>query len=144
MASSQHLFHLITQVHRTRKAAIAEQAELLKKHGLSPMDWAILLNLHEKPGQSQAAVARSIGKAPSNVRYPIEALYRKGLIQREPNADDRRANIAFLSPRGEELTRTLFPTFEGVDQSLLKGFSAQDQQELKRLLQTILDNSRKS
>ncbi|MCO6477942.1 MAG: MarR family transcriptional regulator [Phaeodactylibacter sp.] len=143
MPSSHHLFHLITQVHRTRKAAISEQAELLKKHELSPLDWAILQTLREDPPQSQAGVARSIGRAPSNVRYPIEVLYRRGLIQREPDAEDRRVNLTFLSPEGEALVKKLLPTFENVDQALLKGLSAESLQELERLLEAILENSRR-
>ena len=143
MPSSQYLFHLVTQVHLTRKAAIAQQAELLKKHELSPLDWAILLSLHGNPGQSQAAVARSIGRAPSNVRHPIETLYRRGLIQREPDADDRRANLTFLSPKGDKLANALRPTFENVDHTLLKGLSAKDQEDLERLLQAIIENGNK-
>ncbi|MCB0595655.1 MAG: MarR family transcriptional regulator [Lewinellaceae bacterium] len=144
MASPHHLFRLIAQVHRTRKAAVAGQAELLEKHELSPLDWAILRSLHENPPQSQAGVARSVGRAPSNVRYPIEALYRRGIIQREPDGDDRRVNLTFLSPRGESLVKTLLPAFQSVDQALLNGLSAGEQQELERLLQTILKNTRES
>ena len=144
MPSSQYLFHLVTQVHRARKAAIAQQSELLEKHELGPLDWAILLSLHENPAQSQAGVARSIGRAPSNVRYPIEALYRRGIIQREPDSDDRRVNLTFLSPRGESLVKALLPAFQSVDQALLNGLSAGEQQELERLLQTILKNGREA
>ncbi|MCB0560336.1 MAG: MarR family transcriptional regulator [Lewinellaceae bacterium] len=143
MPSPQHLFHLVTQVHRTRKAAIAQQSELLKKYELSPLDCAILLSLHENPGQSQAATARSIGRAPSNVRHPIETLERRGLIQREPDADDRRVNLTLLSLKGDKLVSALLPNFETVDQALLKGLSAKDLAELERLLQAILQNGEK-
>ena len=143
MASSQHLFHLVTQVHRARKLAVTRQAEVLKKHQLSPLDWDILYSLNENPGHSQAAVARSIGRAPSNVRYPIEVLYRRGLIQREPDSGDRRANLTLLSPKGEKLVAGLLPVFESVDRALLKGLSGQEQQELERLLENILQNKPK-
>lgn len=142
MASSQHLFHLVTQVHRARKAAISRQAELLKKYELTPLDWAILLSIHHDPGRSQASVARSIGRAPSNVRNPIEILEERGLIQRGPDEVDRRANTTILSLNGSSLVEKLLPAFEAVDQALLEGLSEKDQQELERLLRAILENGR--
>lgn len=137
MASSNHLFRLITHIHRLRKAAIARQKALLEKYGLSPLDWAILLSLYENPGQSQAAVARSIGRAPSNVRYPIELLEKRRYLQREADAGDRRMNLTLLSPEGEKLVNTLLPAFEASDKALLQGLSPKEQEELERLLHAL-------
>lgn len=87
---------------------------------------------------SQAEVARSIGKAPSNVRTPIEILEKKSLVQRETDPVDRRMNITILSIRGSELVERLRPIIEASESALLKGLSAEEQKELERLLRAVL------
>ena len=112
MLLSNNLFNLIAQSNKLHKAAIAKQKSALEKNSLSALDWVILRSLYDGQPRSQAEVARSIGKAPSNVRTPIEILEKKGLIQRETDVVDRRVNNTILSFKGSELVERLLPTIE--------------------------------
>lgn len=137
MPFSNGLFGLIAQAYKLHKAAIAKQKSALEKHGLSALDWAILRSLYDGKPRSQAEVARSIGKAPSNVRTPIEILEKKGLVQREIDVVDRRINNTILSFTGSKLVERLLPTIEASESALLEGLSAAEQKELERLLKAI-------
>ena len=138
MLLSNNLFNLIAQSNKLHKAAIAKQKSALEKNSLSALDWVILRSLYYGQPRSQAEVARSIGKAPSNVRTPIEILEKKGLIQRETDVVDRRVNNTILSFKGSELVERLLPTIEASESALLEGLSAAEQKELERLLKAIV------
>ena len=138
MLLSNNLFNLIAQSNKLHKAAIAKQKSALEKNSLSALDWVILRSLYDGQPRSQAEVSRSIGKAPSNVRTPIEILEKKGLIQRETDVVDRRVNNTILSFKGSELVERLLPTIEASESALLEGLSAAEQKELERLLKAIV------
>ncbi|MCB0568515.1 MAG: hypothetical protein KDC66_02075 [Phaeodactylibacter sp.] len=138
MPSANYLFRLMAIALKRHRTSIAEQKDALEKEGLTLLDWAILRSLFENPAGSQAEVARAIGKAPSNVRAPIEILEIKMLVQREADLVDRRHNVTYLSLNGELLVKKLLPTMEASEKALMERLSADEQRELERLLKKCL------
>ncbi len=143
MATSSNIFNLIARIHRANKLSTKQQDELLEKHELSRLDWAIMHSLYRESQVSQASLARSIARAPSNIRTPIEMLGSRGLINRATDVVDRRKNNLVLSHQGDDLVEKLLPQFEAHHNKLMKGLSPQEQKELERVLTIVAENLKK-
>jgi DNA-binding MarR family transcriptional regulator len=70
----------------------------------------------------------------------LDRLEDKGLLQRRPHPDDRRAIIIELTDHGRALLPRLPPIFGQVTSQLLAGFSTNEVNQLTAMLQRMLDN----
>ena len=57
--------------------------------------------------QSQRELARRLHYDPSNINSLADSLEARGLIERRPDASDRRFRLLTLTPEGERLRRSL-------------------------------------
>lgn len=57
--------------------------------------------------QSQRDLARRLHYDPSNINSLADSLEARGLIERRPDASDRRFRLLALTPEGERLRRSL-------------------------------------
>ena len=143
MANSSQIFNLIARINRANKLSTKQQDELLEKHELTRLDWDIMYSLYRASQVSQASLARSIARAASNIRTPIEMLGSRGLINRSTDVVDRRKNNMVLSHQGDDLVEKLLPHFESYHNQLMEGIGLQEQKDLERLLNIIVENLKK-
>src|SRR5687767_12099504 len=83
-------------------SAIQEHARAdVTRHGLTPMEFAILEALYHKGplllGELQKAILVSSG----GITYLVDRLVEKGLVERRECPSDRRARYAALTPAGD-------------------------------------------
>ena len=86
--------------------------EALARVGLRMAQYAVLAAVAELEPVSQAELSRSTGIDPKDMVGLVGELQREGLVERAPDAADRRKNVITLAPagvrqlsRGEELCR---------------------------------------
>ena len=131
----------LTQAHR---AAI--QAELFAA-GLEEVNHPMLVSLlqcaEEDPAscQAQRDLAQQLYVSPAAVANSLKGLERSGYIRRKPWRDDARCNQVFLTEKGREAVTGCREAFRRVSQTMLHGFSPEEQSLLlsfeRRMLQHL-------
>ena len=105
--------------------------------------YRLLAALEDFGPASQAALGRRTSIDRSDVVAALNDLAGRGLIQRSPDADDRRRNVITITPAGSEQLRTLDQILEGVQEKLLAPLSARDRTQLIRLLGRLLEGDQR-
>ena len=77
-------------------------AEILAPVGLEPRQFAVLRHLAQAEGNSQQALADHLHIPPSRMVALIDELEVRGLVERRPNPEDRRARALFLTEAGRD------------------------------------------
>ena len=81
---------------------------------LSPSQFNVLNLLHDHPhGLSQTELSRQLIMHRSNVTGLIDRLERRGLVQRNDLASDRRAYRVILTARGAAMLQQILPHYYG-------------------------------
>lgn len=65
--------------------------------------------LWRKDGINQQEIAEIISKDKSSVTYLINSLVKRGLVKRVENKNDRRNKQVFLTPKGRQIRKIIFP-----------------------------------
>jgi DNA-binding MarR family transcriptional regulator len=107
-------------------------------HGLTMQQAVSLFHLGQRGGLSMRDLAGELHCDPSNITGIADRLEERGLLERHVQADDRRVKLLSLTPAGEHL-RTGLSDVVNRDVPGLSALDAADQQELLRLLVTVLD-----
>lgn len=92
--------HLLRRAHQRATQIFLETFE---DSGLTPTQWAALARLGEEGAASQNHLGRLTAMDPATVQGVIQRLEKRGLIDREPDPDDRRRTRLKLSAEGAEL-----------------------------------------
>jgi DNA-binding MarR family transcriptional regulator len=117
--------------------AAQEFASLLAPLKLTPADAGILRLLRRSPGISQQNLARALDMHASRLVAVIDALEKRGLLVREPHAQDRRVYSLRLTGAGEEMLRTIGQIARGHNETMCSGLDAEERSQLGSLLKKI-------
>ena len=96
----------------------AAAAQSLAEADLTPLEFAVMAYINKavgEPGIDQTALAARMGIDRNNTSLLVSQLVAKGLLETRINAEDRRARLLWLTPRGEKLHARLYPR-AGADQ----------------------------
>ncbi|MEV6429116.1 MarR family transcriptional regulator [Nocardia sp. NPDC051463] len=100
--------------------------------------YRILAALDEFGVASQAELGRRCSMDRSDVVAAINELAEQGFVERTPDPDDRRRNIVTLTKAGDRQLRRMDRALDKVQDDLLVPLSAEDRQNLTRLLTRLL------
>lgn len=84
--------------------------EVTRRHGMTPLQYQMLLQIRGYPGRSRATVgelAERLQAKHHGVVALVTRCERAGLVARQPSAEDRRAVLVRLTPRGERALERL-------------------------------------
>ena len=123
----------------------ALHAHRLVSEGLDAADargyhYRLLAALEEFGPASQAALGRRTGIDRSYVVEAINELAEGGLVERARDPEDRRRNVITITPAGVRQLRRLDGVLAGIQDELLAPLSADERDELARLLRRVLDH----
>ena len=113
--------------------------DLLAPLGLEPREFALLRAVGSAEGQSQQALAERLGIPASRMVAHIDALQARGLLDRRPNPEDRRAHAVHLTDAGRELMARGLEVAAGHERALCADLSAAERQQLLDLLGRVGD-----
>lgn len=122
---------------RAYNAAERHAREDVARHGLGSTEFAILEFLYHRGPQLLGEVQRRILVTSGGVTYLVDRLEEKGLLERQPCAEDRRARYAVLTPAGERLIARIFPDHAERLEQALGGLNGAEQDEAIRLLRKL-------
>ena len=103
---------------------------------LRPGRYALLAIIHNNPGITPLALSRASGRDKSTITPVLRDLERADAILRQPNVADKRSQVLFLTPRGEEMYAHLAISAEAHDRRL-DAIVGDSKQELIALLRRI-------
>ncbi|GIX23588.1 MAG: MarR family transcriptional regulator [Caldimonas sp.] len=113
----------------------------LAQHGWTHAQWVPLIRIRTCQTPTLAELARSMDVDPGAMTRMIDRLEAKGLCRRVRSTEDRRVVHLQLTAEGERLADAVRPVLVEVMNRLLAGFSPQEFETLKRLLNRMLANA---
>jgi DNA-binding MarR family transcriptional regulator len=119
---------------REHLPSISEEFEL------SPVQCHLLHLIEPERPLPMGRLADTLRCDASNVTGLVDRLEVRGLVQRQPSADDRRVKVVQLTPAGSRLRARLLRRMTGASCALSR-LSAQDQRSLVRILEVLVDET---
>lgn len=108
------------------------------RFGLSIWEWRVIAVLG---GGARPMTAQGVCEATAmdkvTVSRAIGALDNRGLVRREPNAEDKRASDITLTLDGQSIYADIAPSALNYEAHMLKAFSDDERAALKRLLEKL-------
>jgi DNA-binding MarR family transcriptional regulator len=111
----------------------------LRRHDVALAQWAILLFLYARDGQTQRELSRVVAIEPPTVARTIDRMVRDGLVRREPHPHDGRATRILLTPRALALREELAAESLAGNRFAARVLSAEELETLKTLLRRLID-----
>jgi len=101
----------------------------------------VLLVLFTEGQRRMSALATTIGVTVSTATGVVDNLFKKGLVLRESDPEDRRLVICRLSPKGEEQVRRLWALGRSQVEKLLRGLSMEELHKAAEVARMFLANA---
>lgn len=116
--------------------------ELRRAHGLSLIDYEILVRLSESEGELRMAqLASALAHSRSRVTHNVSRLEAAGLVSRCGSPTDGRGVVCQMTPAGWDRLRTAAPTHvEGVREHLVDLADPEDFLALGRVMNAACDD----
>lgn len=134
----QHGF-LIHDVSRLRRTVMDRQ---MKPMGITRSQWWVLTNLsrHEGDALTQVELARLLDVGKVTVGGLIDRLEENGLVERMPDAQDRRVRRIAVSAKGRSLVEEMQSVAMDVNDASMKGVSEEERKTLIKVLSKMKEN----
>jgi DNA-binding MarR family transcriptional regulator len=129
-----------TALVRAARAHRVAAAQLLGEVGLHPGQEALLMELWQGDGQTQAELAESLAVEPPTITKMLQRMEAAGLVVRKPHPDDRRAQRVFLTARGKRLQQKVDRLWAQLATRSVAGLSDRQQATLRSMLNTVTEN----
>lgn len=127
--------HLARVMARTLSAQISP-------HGVVPGQFAQLLSLYERDGQSVMELAEDVAIEHSTMSRTLARMERDGLVETRRDEHDGRSRRIFLTKRAKQLEPTLKAEAAAVNEAFLDHLSANDRATLIQLLGSVITEAR--
>jgi DNA-binding MarR family transcriptional regulator len=122
-------------IRRAQQIAVAMFVEALGRD-VTPVQYAILRMLQERPGLDQVTLAREVALDTSTTADIAARLENKGWIVRE--VLPRRQRRLLLTPAGEAVLARLVPGLQRMNAAMLGGLDADERETFMRLLRKFV------
>lgn len=124
--------------HAERRLATLHE-EVLAPLDIDVRDLGVLMVIDGFEPASQQQLAERMGVDRTTMVAIIDALERKGIIARRPDADDRRRNLIGLTTSGGQLLRRATAASDTAEAKLLTSLTPAEATELRTLMARVVD-----
>jgi DNA-binding MarR family transcriptional regulator len=134
----------LSYLFRQTQVALGQQlSEVLQEFGLTPSQYTVLSIINEhREGIFSAALARRLGVTPQSSNEIVAGLERLDLIRRDEDPGYRRVLRVGLTAKGSTLLAKCDKQVDRFEQRFYGGLSPAEQTLLKRMLTTVIRESR--
>lgn len=132
---------VVARLARARAHIDAALEAVFAEHGLSAPGFAVLVTLVrlDRPdGVPQRALMDDLGLTSGTISVRIDRLEQQGLVERRPDAGDRRNSLIVLTERGRLLFERVVPAHLENERRLLVALDDDEQALLATLLRKLL------
>ncbi|GAA2748525.1 MULTISPECIES: MarR family winged helix-turn-helix transcriptional regulator [Kitasatospora] len=120
---------------QAEQAMMAAKAEALRDLGLTVPQYAVLLQLADRPGRSGAQLARGAAVTPQTMAGVLANLEAKDLIAREPSEVHGKVLVTRLTDAGRDLLTEADARAVGVEAALWSAFDDAERELFRAFLQ---------
>ncbi|WP_198370161.1 MarR family winged helix-turn-helix transcriptional regulator [Roseomonas rosulenta] len=125
--------------HKLNQVCLGFHAEIWDPEDLSRVEYATLTNLHAAPGIDQQTLADRLSVDKATTSQAVERLVRRGLVNRQPDAANRRANVLHLTAEGRELRERLGPHARAANQRIMAPLAPEEREKLIEFMTRIVE-----
>jgi DNA-binding MarR family transcriptional regulator len=112
----------------------------LSPTGVSPSQWMLLMALGENNNQVQTAIAKTVNLDDATVTRIIDKLAEMGLLERNQDISDRRAQIISLTDKGWKIYKEWSAIGNRVNQIATLNLTDRDKNKILKILAVIKNN----
>jgi DNA-binding MarR family transcriptional regulator len=105
---------------------------------ITPVQYAALVAVAQRPGAGQAALAALIGYDRATIGGVIDRLEQKGWVERKPSPEDRRLNLLTITPQGLDAVARATPAVKAVQDKLLDPLEVGERAQFERMCLKML------
>ena len=127
-------------IHRNDNEMTVRFNQLAKSYGVSAQAWRVLGALLDTDDQRVGDLAKHAGIELSTLSHLLTRMGQHGLVKRRRVSEDHRSMVVQLTPAGRALAEKIVPLAKKNEQIALDGFSEDEAQVLKALLQRVVEN----
>lgn len=129
-------------VHQVMHAFRSQQYRALDdpEHGITHMEAKVLGFFARRPGATQRELAEHSGRDKAQIARLIKGLRERGLLDGEPDAEDRRNLRLQLTEAGRAIQRMLQHGGRKLEARALAGFSEAERRQLAAMLARLQAN----
>jgi DNA-binding MarR family transcriptional regulator len=92
--------HVGVALRRAYLHALANLSSRIAQHEITPLQFSVLVRLHDHGPWTQNSLGRSMSMESANIAALVGRLLERGLVSREPEPGDRRAVRIIITPSG--------------------------------------------
>ena len=133
----RRLFFLLHRAHRAVSAYAS--AGLSDALGISVSQLTTLMYVSRHEGCSLSELADLLDLNKSAVTGLVQRMARAGTLRREPNPDDARGSLLFVTPKGHEVRERAKPLLKRLNTELTHGFSVEEIDVVLRFLNSVVE-----
>ena len=133
--------HLIRRAHQLAVAIFMEETG---EFDVTPVQFAILNALIDDPGEDQVTLAARVAFDAATSGSVIGRLETKGWVRREPDAQDRRRKLLWVTPGGEQAAQAMKRAVGKVQARILAPLEPAERQQLIVLLAKLVERHEQS
>lgn len=114
--------------------------EMLRPHGVTPQQYAILVRLQEQDGLSIIELSERLFADATTLSRTVSRMESHGLVTRVRCEDDRRTCRVALTDASRALVEEMHPALQEAERSMLRGVAPEEVAALERTLRAMLHN----
>ena len=123
--------------HMARLFALALH-EKVRPLGLAPAQFMTLLELWEEDGLTQKDLVRRLDVEQATIANTLKRMERDGLVTRQANPDDRRAQLVRLTPQAKALRDEATKAAAAVNEEALAGLSGEERRDFVSMMTRVI------
>jgi DNA-binding MarR family transcriptional regulator len=108
--------------------------------GIHPGQISVLVLLYKNEGISLRQIADQLHVKPPTVTVMVQRLEKSGMVYKRPDEKDQRINRIYLTQKGKNLKEDMRIMMDDNRQKLIRGFSEQEQEQMKDYLRRMVEN----
>jgi DNA-binding MarR family transcriptional regulator len=126
--------HLLRRAYQRASAYLAAR---IRRHDLTPVQFATLVRLWEQGALSQNQLGRLVAMPPANIHSLVRRLEARGLVARAADDNDKRLLNVSLTDEGRTLVEQLIPLDMESTEDALSALDPGERETLYRLLRKL-------
>jgi len=108
--------------------------------GMNRAQWAVMARLQRRQGSKQSELALDLDLQPISLTRLVDKLCAQGLVERRPDASDRRVNRLFLTAKAAPLMSELGALGENLMARVVEGIEPDALATINRQLELVRAN----
>jgi DNA-binding MarR family transcriptional regulator len=126
--------HLLRRAHQRASAIFAE---LIGEDHLTPLQYAVLVKVHDLGSVTQNRLGRRTAMDPATIKGVVARLRDRGLLARGPDPGNRRQIVWRLTRAGAAVVARTLPRGRRISQRTLEPLSPEEQWVFLSLLERL-------